>query len=100
MRTIRDVLIRKRRTGLLALYLPLAVIAAAHVLGDGLPPDKQVDIVLFAGLFFVGAGLAQYYWSRCPKCSRALDPQLRFKYFGPINYCPYCGVSLDSETPH
>lgn len=52
---------------------------------------------LLAGI----ANLVFHFWfERCTCCKSSLANQWpvgRIKWMKPINYCPYCGVSLDEE---
>ncbi|MBB4014939.1 hypothetical protein [Niveibacterium umoris] len=82
----------------MAFYLPLSVIAVMSLFSESLPPEMQGRIALIAGAVAVVAGFAQLFLLKCPACSKSIDPQLRIKYLRPINYCPYCGVSLDSQS--
>jgi hypothetical protein len=96
--TIRDYL--KRRTRLIAavgfagwLLLPLSTI----VVGGGQPP---VPLFVAGFVVFGGAILALFFLVRCPKCKttfRQLASEIAF-HWGTrrrVNFCPYCGVSMD-----
>lgn len=50
---------------------------------------------------FLGVAYGFGYWSRCPRCQARLGTGMSLSNrarAGPINYCPYCGVSLDEPV--
>ncbi|MCX9158597.1 zinc ribbon domain-containing protein [Niveibacterium sp. 24ML] len=92
--TIRDSLAKKKRLWLFSLVatcLPALVVAAQT------PQPTPVSMAIVGGLLlcFVILGVAGQVFLRCPRCTRTIDPQFRLSHFNPINYCPYCGVSID-----
>jgi len=56
-------------------------------------------------ILFAGAILAMQWTLKCPKCKarvgQTIAMPLAFSWgAGPkINFCPYCGVSLDEPVP-
>jgi hypothetical protein len=76
------------------------------VLGKSLPHGVPEAIIPVGGMFlFGGAILVLQRTVRCPKCKARLGQTiampLAFSWgSGPkINFCPYCGVSLDQALP-
>ena len=71
-------------------------------LPDGIPESAVTiaGLLLFAGAMFVVRKLV-----RCPKCQanlgRTIALPVAFSWgSGPrVNFCPYCGVSLDEPRP-
>ena len=100
--TIRDVIKRRMR------WLTLVAIAGWLLVGlsiqfprNGQPPPP---LVIVGFLVFAGALLAMQRAVRCLKCSTPLGKIAATIAFGlwgrRVNFCPYCGVSLDEPVPH
>ena len=76
--------------------------AIAKSLPDGLP-RAAVPLVGFA--LFGGAILALQTVVKCPKCKARLGQTIAMPLAlsirsGPkVNFCPFCGVSLDEPVP-
>jgi hypothetical protein len=88
--TIRDHLRRRGRIWWSAFLLSLLGLILFG------PQSNIVAIVMFIVLF--GCIVTQFWLFKCPKCSKHFNPSLnvsKHRVFEPINYCPYCGVSLD-----
>src|SRR5215472_1426878 len=70
-------------------------------------PDSvpKAAIPALGMIIFVGAILAMQWTLRCPKCKarvgQTIAMPLAFSWGrGPkINFCPYCGISLDEPVP-
>jgi hypothetical protein len=77
--------------------------AIAKDLPDGL---GKVAIPMVGFVMFGGAILALQWIVRCPKCKARLGRTIAMPVAfgwgsGPkVNFCPYCGVSLDEARPH
>ena len=83
------------------------MIPLAAALGKSLPDAIPQGVFPVLGMLcFGGAMLALHRWVRCPKCKARLGQTiampLAFSWgSGPkVCFCPYCGVSLDSQLPH
>jgi hypothetical protein len=103
--TVREYV--KRRTRLILaigfggwLLLPLsAIFSQGH--------DPPVPVFLVGGLVFGAAIFTMFFLNRCPKCRTPLGQiagEIAF-HWGTrrrVNFCPYCGVSMDAqyEAPH
>ena len=69
--------------------------------------DKQYPLFFTGGIVcFAGAILALQWIVRCPKCEARLAHTVgmavafQWGIRGTVNFCPYCGVSLDEPVPH
>jgi hypothetical protein len=68
----------------------------------------QYDLAWLPGPFFAlffAAVLLNMFWLKCPRCRGSLGLTnlpltARGKWLGmkPMNYCPYCGISLDESV--
>src|SRR5215471_18697401 len=73
----------------------------AGSIAKDLPAGVPVAVMMFGG-----AMIALQWIVRCPKCkaklARTIAMPVAFSWgSGPrINFCPYCGVSLDERLPH
>lgn len=100
--TIRDVIKRRVRwISLIAVAGWLLFPLSMSQVQKGHPPPP----LFFVGmLLFVGAILAIQFVVRCPRCSAPLGQIALTIAFGwlrrRVNFCPYCGVSLDEPVPH
>ena len=99
--TIRDLLTRKAtELALLVLALSMTAVALVLTFGEALGPPVILGLAtLLIGLPF---GLL-YKLFRCPSCNSSLASLVG--QFGPmrwlakkVDYCPYCGVQLDSSV--
>jgi hypothetical protein len=68
--------------------------------------DKPNPLFMMAGpVLFGGAILAMYWAVRCPKCKARLAQTVgmatafQWGSRAKVNFCPYCGVSLDEPVP-
>ena len=101
--TIRDYIKRRARWGFGIAIAAWLVVAISGNMGFRFPGARFVAI---GGAFgFMGAILS-FLFIRCPKCRArlgqtiAMPTALRFSRWSPqVNYCPYCGVSLDEPIP-
>jgi hypothetical protein len=95
--TIRDYLKRRIR------WLMAAVVGGwlLFPLSAAVPRETRPLVLALGGILFGGAILAINYLIKCPRCSakvgQTIAMPLAFSWgSGPrINFCPYCGVSLD-----
>ena len=76
-------------------------------LSAGAMGDKPNPLFMMAGaIVFVGALLSMFWLVRCPKCKAKLAQTIgtatafQWGSRGKVNFCPYCGVSLDEPVPH
>jgi hypothetical protein len=82
------------------LFFPLFGFAA-----QSLPPELPRDAVPIVGVLLFGGALFAMQRVQCPKCKakvgRTIGMPLVFGFgSGPrINFCPYCGVNLDTSRP-
>jgi hypothetical protein len=106
--TIRDYIKRRVRWAMgigIGSWLVLAIVGP---LGSEAYPPLQHVLPVFAvvgGIGFGGAMISMLF-IRCPKCRArlgqtiAMPTALQFSRWSPqVNYCPYCGVSLDEPRP-
>ena len=83
------------------LMFPLATSLAGY-LPEGIP---QGAAPLAGMLLFVGAIFTMQRIVKCPKCKARLAQTIAMHVAfswgsGPrVNFCPYCGVSLDERAP-
>ena len=99
--TIRDLLKRKATAlALLVLALSIAAVALVLLLGEELGPSVVLGM---AAALVVVPFAALYQIFRCPSCNSSLASLVG--QFGPmrwlakkVDYCPYCGVQLDSSV--
>jgi len=66
--------------------------------------ERQQPYVPFAAMaVFASAALGMQFLVRCPRCKVRLGQigvQVAFSFLKPtVNFCPYCGVSLDEPLP-
>jgi len=100
--TIRDTLRRKKRWALLALAV-VWVGGAFFTFSDSDQTSISPYFMAIFGLaFFVGI-ISLGFLIRCPRCRGnigALNAGISktIPFYTVINYCPYCGVSLDSSA--
>ncbi len=83
------------------------LVPLGRALGNKLPDGIPRGAPEFAGvLLFVGAMLVMQRIVKCPKCNAQLGRTIAMPVAfgwgsGPkVNFCPYCGVSLDEPRPH
>lgn len=104
--TIRDYLKRRVRLCLAFAAGGWLLIALGGALAQRLPdtvPRPAIPLVGF--VLFFGAILTMQRSVKCPKCRAKLGQTiampLAFKWgSGPqVNFCPFCGVSLDEPRP-
>jgi hypothetical protein len=98
--TVRDEIKRRRRRALL-LTIPGGVLFIA---GAFLAPSihSWFLLLLIAGFLLLGAStFYQLYGIRCPSCGERVGPLIgqpqMFAVTKPFQFCPFCGVSLDTE---
>jgi hypothetical protein len=80
------------------------LVAAAAGLFSGHRSGGPPSPLFFAGFALFGGAMLLIQRVRCPKCSTPLGQiatQMAFSLFRKrkINYCPYCGVSLEEPMP-
>ena len=92
---------KKRRLGLIVfLGFGIMLLGVATSFGSREPP-----IVFFAGILVVAVALCSgYIIFRCPRCKNLIGYQVMwggspFSVSKNFNYCPSCGVNLDSNEP-
>lgn len=98
--TIRARISRQKRYvfGVMWSGIPLFVIAAA--LGQKYPWTILLAVLCFAMCF--GAMFYAYFGLRCPRCRQPMG-SIVINYGTPfavskkMNFCPWCGVHLDTE---
>lgn len=90
MQTIRSYFNRRTRRAFRGMAAGFVVVATALVLGGATGHVGMAEVGAGVGLVIVCAALWQLDTTRCPRCSARLLPTRR------INFCPYCGVSLDA----
>ena len=101
--TIRDYLKRRtRRIMAVGIGGWLLCALAMSVLGQGATGPGPLFFVGFA--VFGGAIITLLFFVKCPKCKARfgqLGPEIAFRVWGrrQVNFCPYCGVSLDERCP-
>jgi hypothetical protein len=98
--TIRARLKRRKRRSLAAAGIGVAVMATAAVLGylfadRGNLSQPALLAVAVLGLVILSGGLLYLDRSRCPNCLGRSGPVL---YARGTNFCPQCGVSLDTPA--
>lgn len=102
MDTIRDRLNRKRRHLILWMFLALFCSIAGMIASELI---SQWFLVLGLGSFAVSMFiiLLFYLGIRCPKCEGNIGyaltwpPTWNMSVSKKIRFCPFCGVSLDTE---
>jgi hypothetical protein len=67
--------------------------------------EREQPYVPFAAMaVFASAALGMQLFVRCPRCKVRLGQigvQVGINFLKPtVNFCPYCGVSLDEPLPH
>ena len=104
--TIRSYIKRRVVWCLLAAVCGWLLFPLAGAVAKDLPESMRAAIPAVGALLFGGAILAMYRIVRCPKCKARLGKTiamtLTFSWgSGPkVNFCPFCGVSLDEPVPH
>jgi len=99
--TIRDALARKKRNATVVAYTGLAVFALAMAISAGERPWVVVAVMGFA--VFAAGTIYLLFLLKCPACGGRIGytvsyPSGPFSVSRKIRYCPFCGVSLDSEV--
>ena len=96
---------KKRRLGLIVLLgIGIMLLGVATSFGLREPP-RELPIVFFAGFLVTFVGLfSGYITIRCPQCKNLIGYQVMwggspFSVSKNFNYCPSCGVNLDSNEP-
>jgi hypothetical protein len=95
--TIRDYIKRRVRMFVGAGILGWLIAASTLAFGQAARWSP-----MFGGLVLFGAALALQFFVRCPKCkvrigqTIAFPVGLTFGSRGKVNFCPYCGVNLDT----
>ena len=98
--TIREVLAARRQK---LLILGLSAWVGFALTGILAPPRHLPWLVLPFFALFLAAALLNIYWIRCPRCRGAIGLTSavltgRGGWLGRrIDFCPYCGVSLDES---
>jgi hypothetical protein len=98
--TIRARLKRRKRRSLAAAGIGFAVSAIAAALGylfagRGGQAQPALLAVAMLGLVILSGGLLYLDRTRCPNCLGRSGPIL---YSRGTNFCPQCGVSLDTPA--
>lgn len=70
------------------------------VMVTGATTDSNARASMAIGFLIVLVSAIATRWIKCPKCSTRLGPSIALQVAVPagrprINFCPYCGVSLD-----
>ena len=98
--TIRDVLRRKKRWALLLLVVGW-LSSAIWTFQDDKSASVSPYLLGALGLVFALGAIFLAFFIRCPRCrgnvgSLNAGVSKVVPFYTVINYCPYCGVSLDS----
>ena len=99
--TIRSVIAKRKRKGILISYSGFVVILAEFV--RAVVTHTRPVFVLLAIPLFIGGMLYSMFWVTCPNCNGNLGHIVMYSG-GPFSlskkfrFCPYCGVDLDSEV--
>jgi hypothetical protein len=100
--TIRDRIKRRVRSWLLIAVGGWLLFALATAMGRG---KTDLPLIALGFTLFAAAILGIHTTVRCPKCSARLGQTIAMPlafnigWSPPINFCPYCGVSLDQPCP-
>jgi hypothetical protein len=104
--TIRDYLKSRVRRCFAVAIAGWLLIALGASFAKDLPPDIPPFALPIVGfVLFGGSILALQRIAKCPKCKANLGQTIAMPLAlnlgsGPrINFCPYCGVSLDEAPP-
>ena len=100
--SIRDAIVRQQRRGMLISLAGFALIVLGIVWGGGQHP--WLTLVIPGFVAFAAGAVHQLFLIRCPSCRGALGfamshPSSPFSVSPKIRFCPFCGVSLDTELP-
>jgi hypothetical protein len=102
--TIRDYIKRRVRWLFAVGILGWLILPASQLLW---PAEKSALPLAAVGMIvFFGAILALNYFVKCPRCRAnlgrtiAMPLALSFGSGPKINFCPYCGVSLDEPVTY
>lgn len=105
--TIRESLAKRKRVWLIALLTLGAIAMLGPIIGREALPTWAFRVSFFSALGFLLCFMPWSFFAlRCPRCKSYLDinsrigKKTRFFRSNPINYCPYCGVSLDEPVEH
>ena len=98
--TLRESIVRSKRTGAIVTYLGLAWSFVWMALSGAQPPWFFVAIPGFV-VFFAGTWYLLFFL-RCPRCQGRIGYTVSymswpFSVSRRIRFCPFCGVALDSE---
>jgi hypothetical protein len=97
--SIRDGLRRKKRWALIVLFGSWLLFAFTIV-----PSAAEVPVLaIVPGIVFFCTFVFLAFFIRCPRCRGNLGVlnagfSKVVPFYTVINYCPYCGVSLDEPT--
>jgi hypothetical protein len=100
--TIREHLIRRiRRLGAVGICGWLLFVVVPFVAADH--KDPPVPLII-TGFVLFGGAILLIQRVKCPKCSTILGQlavplAFTFSQKRKINFCPYCGTSLDEPLP-
>jgi len=98
--TLRESIAKRKRAAGIVTYAALAWFAAGMGLSGAEPPWVFLAVpgflVFFAGTFYL------LFFLRCPRCGGAIGYVVSylsspFSISRRVRFCPFCGVSLDSE---
>jgi hypothetical protein len=94
--TIREGINKQKRTATIVAYAGFTLCALGAILGAGQVLAFLPGFAIFGGAVFYGLSI------RCPICHGAIGFLVShsgtpFSVSRKIQYCPYCGVTLDSE---
>jgi hypothetical protein len=99
--TIRDVINKRKRRGILITYGALGLVIADFIRAA---ISNTMPVVVFIGFpVFFGGLLYSMFWIICPSCKLTLGHMAMYSG-GPFSiskkfrFCPFCGVDLDSEV--
>jgi hypothetical protein len=99
--TLRESIVRRKRTVAIVTYLGFGWCLAWMVLSGAEPP--WLFFVVFPGFaaFFAGTWYLMF-GLRCPRCRGRIGYTVSymsspFSVSRKIRFCPFCGVALDSE---
>src|SRR5262245_6109755 len=98
--TLRELIVRRKRTGAIVTYLGFGWFLAWMALTRAEPPWLFVAfrglVVFFAGTWYL------VFLLRCPSCRGRIGYTVSymsspFSVSRKIRFCPFCGVALDSQ---
>ena len=99
--TIRDTLKKKLKIAIVAGLVGWLIFAGGAIL-----LENQYPAIFIVGfILFGGAIIYAFYFVRCPKCNAPIGqifsmPGYSFLSKHKVNFCPSCGVEMDSNNEY